>query len=199
MTVRTRVAPSPTGDPHVGTAYMALFARALAHQHGGQFVLRIEDTDTARSTEASEQNILSSLAWLGLTWDEGPDCGGPHGPYRQSERLSVYREHVDQLVRDGHAFHCFCTAERLSEMRAAQVAAKQTARYDGHCTSLSPEEIARRLSAGEENVVRMKVPDEGTCTFQDRLRGDISIAYSQVDMQVCSNLTGFRPITWRSW
>ena len=191
MTVRTRVAPSPTGDPHVGTAYMALFARALALQHGGQFVLRIEDTDVARSTEASEQNILSSLSWLGLTWDEGPDCGGPHGPYRQSERLSIYREHVDQLVQDGHAFHCFCTAERLSEMRAAQVAAKQTARYDGHCMSLSREETERRLSAGEENVVRMKVPHEGNCTFNDRLRGEISIDYAQVDMQVLLKSDGF--------
>ena len=170
---------------------MALFARALAHRHGGQFVLRIEDTDVARSTVASEQNILSSLRWLGLTWDEGPDCGGPHGPYRQSERLAIYREYVDQLVEDGHAFYCFCTADRLAEMRSAQIAAKETPRYDGHCMSLSKEEIARRIDAGEEYVIRMKVPDEGACTFQDRLRGEISIDYAQVDMQVLLKSDGF--------
>lgn len=170
---------------------MALFARALAHQKGGQFVLRIEDTDVARSTEASEQNILSSLQWLGLTWDEGPDCGGPCGPYRQSERLPIYREHVDRLVEDGHAFHCFCTSERLTQMRAEQMAAKQTARYDGHCMSLPAEEVAQRLSQGEEHVVRMKVPGEGTCTIHDRLRGEISIEYAQVDMQVLMKSDGF--------
>ena len=120
MTIRTRIAPSPTGDPHVGTAYMALFNRALARQAGGSFVLRIEDTDAERSTAASEQLILDSLRWLGLTWDEGPGVGGPHGPYRQSERLAIYREHVDQLIADGHAFVCFCTRERLEEMRAGQ-------------------------------------------------------------------------------
>jgi glutamyl-tRNA synthetase len=117
MKVRTRVAPSPTGDPHVGTAYMALFNRVFADSQGGEFILRIEDTDAARSTGESEQLILDSLRWLGLTWDEGPDVGGPHGPYRQSARKHIYQEHARRLVDEGNAFHCFCTGERLDEMR----------------------------------------------------------------------------------
>ncbi len=184
MVVRTRVAPSPTGDPHVGTAYMALFCLCMARQHGGQFVLRIEDTDAARSTPQSEAVILDSLRWLGLDWDEGPDKGGPFGPYRQSERLEIYREHVDQLVESGHAFHCFCTSERLDEMRAAQMARGETARYDGHCETLSANEVSERQSRGEASVVRMKVPRDGTCVVKDRLRGDIEIEWSQVDAQV---------------
>jgi glutamyl-tRNA synthetase len=129
-TVRVRIAPSPTGDPHLGTAYQALFNYAFARGRGGAFVLRIEDTDRARSTSESERAILDSLAWLGLRWDEGPDVGGPHAPYRQSERGSIYREHVDQLLEGGHAYRCFCTPERLAELRASQSGA-QTG-YDGH-------------------------------------------------------------------
>src|SRR5690348_5096907 len=120
MTVRTRVAPSPTGDPHVGTAFVALINYCFAKRNGGQFILRIEDTDRARSTEASERVILEALRWLGITWDEGPDAGGPYGPYRQSERLAIYREHADILMREGHAFRCYCTPERLEAMRAEQ-------------------------------------------------------------------------------
>jgi glutamyl-tRNA synthetase len=111
MTVRTRVAPSPTGDPHVGTAYIALFNLAFARQHGGQFILRIEDTDQTRSTSESEQKILDSLHWLGLEWDEGPDVGGPHGPYRQSERKGMYAQYAYDLVEKGHAFICYRTSE----------------------------------------------------------------------------------------
>ena len=118
MTVRTRVAPSPTGDPHVGTAYIALFNRCFAQQHGGQFILRIEDTDQTRSTAESEQMILDSLKWLGLTWDEGPDVGGPHGPYRQSERKGMYREYAETLIEKGHAFKCYRTSEELDVLRA---------------------------------------------------------------------------------
>src|SRR5579885_131759 len=118
--IRVRVAPSPTGDPHVGTAYAALFNRALARRHGGSFVLRIEDTDRTRYVEGSEQQVLETLRWLGLTWDEGPDIGGPYGPYRQSERLPRYREVADRLVRDGRAYHCWCSADRLAEMRFQQ-------------------------------------------------------------------------------
>ncbi len=184
MTVRTRIAPSPTGDPHVGTAYVALFNYCFAKTHGGQFILRIEDTDQARSTRESEGAILAALRWVGLEWDEGPDVGGPHGPYRQSERSALYREHADILLGKGHAFRCFCTAERLTEVRKAQMAAKQTPRYDGHCLSLSADESARRAAAGETHVVRMKVPDGGTCVVHDRLRDPIHIDYSQVDMQV---------------
>jgi glutamyl-tRNA synthetase len=189
--VRTRVAPSPTGDPHVGTAYMALFSYCFAKQHGGEFVLRIEDTDAARSTAASEKKILDSLEWLGLEWDEGPDVGGPRGPYRQSERLEIYRSHVDQLLSQGDAFHCFCSAEDLDAMRKEQMAAGQTARYDGRCASLTDAEVSAKLDAGEPSVVRMKVPGEGACQFDDQLRGSISIDWSQVDMQVLLKGDGF--------
>ena len=182
--VRTRVAPSPTGDPHVGTAYVALFNLAFARSHGGEFVLRIEDTDRARSTAASEAAILRALRWLGLDWDEGPDVGGPHGPYRQSERGERYTAAAERLLQDGHAFHCFCSAERLDDVRRAQQAAKQTPRYDGHCLQLSPEEVARRRAAGETSVVRMVVPDEGSCIVEDLFRDPIEIAWDQVDMQV---------------
>ena len=120
-TVRTRIAPSPTGDPHVGTAYIALFNLCFARQHQGQFILRIEDTDQVRSTKESEAQILSALKWIGLQWDEGPDVGGPHAPYRQSERSDIYRRHADELVQKGHAFHCFCSAERLDALRAEQM------------------------------------------------------------------------------
>ncbi|MDG2072917.1 MAG: glutamate--tRNA ligase [Pseudomonadales bacterium] len=184
MTIRTRVAPSPTGDPHVGTAYMALFSLCFARQAKGQFVLRIEDTDAARSTPESEQSILDSLRWLGLDWDEGPDKPGPYGPYRQSERLNIYKSHVDELLDKGHAFHCFCTQERLSEMRATQMQNKETTRYDGLCISLSKEAVDEKLAAGEEHVVRMKVPNDGTCVVKDGLRGEVPIEFSQVDMQV---------------
>ena len=150
--VRTRVAPSPTGDPHVGTAYMALFSYCFAKQHGGEFVLRIEDTDAARSTLASERKILDSLRWLGLEWDEGPDVGGPRGPYRQSERLEIYRSHVDQLLSQGNAFHCFCSAEDLDAMRKDQMAAGKTARYDGRCASLTDAEVSAKLEETESQL-----------------------------------------------
>ena len=124
MTVRTRIAPSPTGDPHVGTAYVALFNYAFARKHGGQFILRIEDTDRERSSTASEAMIFDALHWLGLPWDEGPDVGGPCGPYRQSERSEIYREHADELVARGAAYPCFCTRERLDALREEQKAKK---------------------------------------------------------------------------
>lgn len=184
MRVRTRVAPSPTGDPHVGTAYMALFSLCFARQHGGDFILRIEDTDVARSTTASEQEIMGALRWLGLDWDEGPDKGGDYGPYRQSERQNTYREYVDRLLKSGHAFHCFCSTERLDQMRTEQMKRGETARYDGHCISLSEKEVAERLGQSEPHVVRMKVPEEGTCIVKDKLRGDIEFDFSQIDMQV---------------
>ena len=182
--VRTRVAPSPTGDPHVGTAYVALFNLAFARSHGGDFVLRIEDTDRSRSTATSEQLILDSLRWLGLDWDEGPDRGGDAGPYRQSERGDLYAEHVDRLLEAGHAFRCFCSAERLDEVRRQQQLAKETPRYDGHCLGLSAAEVEQRMAAGEPSVVRMKVPSEGSCVIDDLFRGPIEIDWGQVDMQV---------------
>ena len=190
MKIRTRVAPSPTGDPHVGTAYMALFSYCYARQNGGEFVLRIEDTDKERSSEKSEQIILESLHWLGLEWDEGPDKGGPHGPYRQSERAEIYAEHVERLLAEGHAFHCFCTKERLDQVRSAQMSAGETTRYDGNCLALNGEEVKSRIDAGEAFVVRMKVPAEGECLVKDQLRGDIRFSWDQIDMQVLLKADG---------
>ena len=182
--VRTRIAPSPTGDPHVGTAYIALFNRCFAHQHGGDFVLRIEDTDRERSTSKSEQDILSSLKWLGLSWDEGPGCEGGAGPYRQSERSAIYAKHIQQLLDNGSAFRCFCSSERLDEVRKQQMLDKSQPGYDGHCLSLTREECESKQAAGDQHVIRMKIPQDGECEFEDILRGKVNIAWSQIDMQV---------------
>ncbi len=189
-TVRTRIAPSPTGDPHVGTAYIALFNLCFARQHGGQFILRIEDTDQLRSTRESEQQIYDALRWLGIEWDEGPDVGGPHGPYRQSERGAIYKKYSDELVSKGHAFPCFCSAERLDQVRAEQQARKETPRYDGHCMHIAADEAQRRIAAGESHVVRMKVPSEGICVVPDMLRGDVEIPWDRMDMQVLMKADG---------
>ncbi|MYD97700.1 MAG: glutamate--tRNA ligase [Gammaproteobacteria bacterium] len=191
MSVRTRVAPSPTGDPHVGTAYVALFNYAFARQHGGQILLRIEDTDRVRSSDTSETAILEALRWTGLDWDEGPDVGGPHGPYRQSERIDLYREHADTLLRTGAAFRCFCTQERLDALRRDQQARGETPRYDGHCLALDPAEASERAARGEAHVVRLDVPGTGTCRFNDGLRGEIEIPWAQTDMQVLVKSDGF--------
>ncbi|KIV68057.1 Glutamyl-tRNA synthetase [Pseudomonas sp. FeS53a] len=189
-TVRTRIAPSPTGDPHVGTAYIALFNLCFARQHGGQFILRIEDTDQLRSTRESEQQIFDALRWLGIEWDEGPDVGGPHGPYRQSERGEIYKKYAQELVDKDHAFPCFCTAERLDKLRAEQTERKETPRYDGHCMHLPREESAKRIAAGEPHVIRMKMPTEGVCVVPDMLRGDVEIPWDRMDMQVLMKTDG---------
>jgi len=182
--VKVRIAPSPTGDPHVGTAFIALFNSAFAKSQGGKFILRIEDTDQVRSSKESEEAILSSLRWLGLEWDEGPDVGGPNGPYRQSERSEVYKKYSDQLVNDGHAFHCFCTSDRLDRLRREQKLNSQPPGYDGLCSGFTKEEVAERHAKGEISVVRMHVPREGTCNLTDMLRDPIAIDWKQVDMQV---------------
>ena len=188
--VRTRIAPSPTGAPHLGTAYMALFNLAFARKHGGQFILRIEDTDRQRSSTESEQAIFDALRWTGIEWDEGPDCGGDFGPYRQSERLSLYEQEINRLLKQEDAYRCFCSAERLNEVRARQMAEKQTPRYDGHCLSLSAEESIKRAE-NEPFVVRMKIPQSGQCTFVDELRGEVSIDWAQIDHQVIRKTDGF--------
>jgi glutamyl-tRNA synthetase len=174
MSVRVRVAPSPTGDPHVGTAYMSLFNLAFARQQGGQFVLRVEDTDRARFREDSEQQVYDTLRWLGLEWDEGPDKGGPYAPYRQSERLDTYRPHVEKLVADGHAYHCWCSAERLREMREDQQRRKVPTGYDRLCHGKSETERAALPGFSPTPVVRMLVPDEPPLTFTDLIRGEVS-------------------------
>ncbi|EPC02598.1 glutamyl-tRNA synthetase [Litchfieldella anticariensis FP35 = DSM 16096] len=184
MTVRTRIAPSPTGDPHVGTAYIALFNLCFARQHGGQFILRIEDTDRVRSTAESEQMILDSLRWLGLEWDEGPDVGGPHGPYRQSERGELYAEYARQLIEAGHAFKCYRTSEELDELREARKAEGLHLALKPADLALPEDEVARRESEGWPFVVRMQVPDEGICVVKDMLRGTIEVDWAQVDAQI---------------
>ncbi len=185
MTVRTRIAPSPTGDPHVGTAYIALFNMCFARAHGGQFLLRIEDTDRARSTADSERAILDSLRWLGLEWDEGPDVGGEYGPYRQSERMELYGQYAQQLVEEGKAFVCYRTPQELDVLRERR-------REAGNSTALKPSdlqlpeaELERRRAAGEPYVIRMMVPEEeGACVIDDMLRGTIELDWSMVDAQI---------------
>ena len=189
--IRTRVAPSPTGDPHVGTAYIAMFNIAFAHKHGGDFILRIEDTDQNRYTPGSEQMIFDSLRWLGLDWQEGPDVGGPCGPYRQSERFNIYADYAKQLVEKGEAYYCFCTPERLENLRERQKAMKKAPGYDGHCRSLSKEEVEAKIAAGEPYVIRLKMPYEGETVIHDRLRGDIVFENSKIDDQVLLKADGF--------
>jgi glutamyl-tRNA synthetase len=173
MTVRLRVAPSPTGDPHVGTAYMSLFNLAFVRQQGGQFVLRVEDTDRARFQADSEAQVYETLAWLGLDWDEGPDKGGPCAPYRQSERLDTYQPFVEQLLADGHAYHCWCTPERLQEMREDQQRRKVPTGYDRLCLGKTYEDRAALSGAQDRPVVRMLIPDDVPLAFTDLIRGEV--------------------------
>ncbi len=186
----TRVAPSPTGDPHVGTGYVALFNWALAKRTGGRFILRIEDTDQARSRSEHEGAIIDALAWLGIEADESPRAGGDYGPYRQSERGEIYADHCGQLIEKGAAYRCFCTSERLAEMRAAQKAAKGQMGYDGLCRSLTAHESASRAADGEPHVVRLAVDKSGVTRFTDLLRGEIEIQNREVDDQVLLKTDG---------
>jgi glutamyl-tRNA synthetase len=187
--VRVRVAPSPTGDPHVGTAYMSLFNLAFARQQGGQFLLRVEDTDRARFRADSEQQVYDTLHWLGLEWDEGPDKGGPCAPYRQSERLETYRPHVDRLLADGHAYLCWCSGERLAQMREEQQKRKVPTGYDRLCVGKTAQERAQLPGFSEQPVVRMLVPDDPPLHFTDLIRGDVSAP--RPDDQVLLKADGF--------
>ncbi len=190
MTVRTRIAPSPTGDPHVGTAYIALFNLCFAKQHGGKFILRIEDTDQTRSTSASEQAIFDSLRWLGLDWDEGPDVGGEFGPYRQSERKDIYVKHVDQLLEAGHAFKCYRTSDELNVLRAERKEAGIHTALKPADLALPADVVAERESANAPYVVRMNVPTDGICEVSDMLRGTIECDWSLVDAQILMKSDG---------
>ncbi len=183
MNVVTRVAPSPTGDPHVGTAYVSLFNWAWAKRHGGRFILRIEDTDQSRSKPEYETAIYSALAWLGVTADESPEAGGDHGPYRQSERREIYSEYAEKLIESGHAYRCFCTSERLAALRVEQKAAKANLGYDGFCRGLEAGESASRAQT-EQHVVRLAVDKGAETRFDDLLRGEIVIQNATVDDQV---------------
>lgn len=189
--IRVRIAPSPTGDPHVGTAYIALFNYVFAKKNNGKFILRIEDTDQTRSQSSSEEKILSGLKWLGLDWDEGPDKEGAFGPYRQSERLGTYKEHIDSLVEKGKAYPCFCSGERLAELRERQKSEGLQTKYDGHCRSLSPVQVQALKDEGKACVYRLRVPDEGVSSFKDELRGRIEINHSQLDDQILIKSDGY--------
>ena len=178
--MRLRFAPSPTGQLHVGNARTALFNWLLARNQGGTFILRIEDTDRERSTRQSELSILEDLRWLGLDWDEGPDAGGAVGPYRQSERFPLYREHADRLLANGHAYHCFCSPEQLEADRQAAIAAARPPRYTGRCRALTLEAVHLRLTAGEPAVVRFRVPEHRAVTFDDVVRGPVTINTDEI-------------------
>jgi glutamyl-tRNA synthetase len=177
---RVRIAPSPTGRFHIGNARTALYDFLLARQTGGQFVLRIEDTDRKRFDPDAEREIKDSLRWLGLDWDEGPDVGGPHAPYRQSERVDIYHQHAQQLIDSGHAYYCFCSPERLAEVRKQQQQRKEPPHYDGLCRRLDPAEAAAKASS-EPHVIRFKTPHEGTTTAVDMLRDPITVENSTID------------------
>jgi glutamyl-tRNA synthetase len=190
-TVRTRMAPSPTGEYHVGHIATLLKNYAFAHKHGGQFVLRIEDTDQERKVEGAVEKILKVITDYGLDWDEGPQKEGPFGPYVQSERLPLYEKYAKMLVDNNQAYYCFCSRDRLTELRDQQRANKQQPRYDRHCRNLSLDEVAAKLEAGEEHVIRLKVPDNQDITFTDLIRGDITFNSSEVDDQVLMKSDGF--------
>jgi glutamyl-tRNA synthetase len=179
--VRVRFAPSPTGHTHLGSGRTALYNYLLARQTGGQFILRVEDTDQKRYVPGAEEELVESLHWLGLDWDEGPDVGGPYAPYRQSERREIYQYYARKLVENGHAYYCFCTPERLEKVRQEQHRRKETALYDGTCRRLDPDEALRRVASGEKHVIRFKMPRDGNITVYDRLRGNITVENRMLD------------------
>lgn len=182
--IRVRFAPSPTGHTHLASGRTALYNFLYARQQGGQFILRIEDTDRKRYVEGAEQELLDSLRWLGLEWDEGPDKGGPYGPYRQTERKEIYQEYAQKLIEMGHAFYCFCTPEKLERDRQEAMARKETPLYSGTCRVIDPVEAARRVAAGERHVIRFKAPREGSTTVVDLLRGPITVENRMLDDSV---------------
>lgn len=191
MSVRVRIAPSPTGDPHVGTAYMALFNLIFARWKQGRFILRIEDTDRSRSRTEYEENIYKALRWCGLEWDEGPDIGGPFGPYRQSERTEIYQRYANELLEKERAYKCFCTADDLEEMRLVQGKLGGRQGYDRRCRNLSEKEIKEKEEKGLPYVIRMKVPLTGECIYEDQIKGRISSPWADVDDQVLLKSDGF--------
>lgn len=191
MTVRVRIAPSPTGDPHVGTAYMALFNLIFAKHHKGKFILRIEDTDQKRSRPDYEENIYSALKWCGIHWDEGPDIGGPYAPYRQSERTEIYRQCTQELLDKDKAYKCFCTPQDLAEMREVQKNQGGRIGYDRRCRNLSPEEIKQREEAQLPCVVRLKIPLRGECVYEDAIKGRTTVPWADIDDQVLLKSDGY--------
>lgn len=189
--VRTRFAPSPTGFMHVGSLRTALYCYLLAKANKGQFLLRIEDTDQNRLVPGTVENIIECLNWANIPFDEGPTKPGNYGPYIQSERLPLYKKHALELIEKGLAYHCFCSAERLTQVREQQMANKLPPAYDKHCRNLPKEEVDKQLATGQPHVIRMKVPSEGACTFTDLIRGEVTISYKNVDDQVLMKSDGF--------
>ncbi len=187
--VRVRFCPSPTGDPHVGMIRTALFNWAYAKHTGGTFVFRIEDTDSARDSEDSYEMLLDSLRWLGLTWDEGPEVGGPFGPYRQSERMDIYADVASKLINAGHAYECFCSQEELEVAREIAKQEKRTPGYDGTCRQLSDDQKTAYRAEGRKPVIRFKMPGT-TCTWKDLVRGELSFAAEHVPDYVLVRATG---------
>ena len=190
MSVRVRFAPSPTGSLHIGSVRTTLYNYFIARQRGGQLILRIEDTDQERLVAGAIDGIYDGLHWMGITWDEGPREGGPHAPYVQSERLPLYREHAARLVADGAAYFCFCSKERLEQMRKAQQARGEITRYDRRCRSIPPAEAAAR-AASEPHVVRLKVPEEGTIAIDDLVYGHVEWPLAAIEDQVLLKSDGF--------
>ena len=188
---RARFAPSPTGRTHLGSGRTALFDFLLARQTGGQFILRIEDTDRKRYKPETEKELIDSLHWLGLEWDEGPDIGGPHAPYHQSQRKEIYQDHARRLVEAGHAYYCFCSRERLERVRQEQRRRKEPPRYDGTCRRLDFDEAAACVTAGERHVIRFKTPQDGAITMVDRLRGAITVENQNIDDYIIVNSDGW--------
>lgn len=189
--VRVRVAPSPTGDPHVGTAYMALFNEIFARRFDGKMILRIEDTDQTRSRDDYESNIFTALKWCGIRWDEGPDVGGPYGPYRQSERTEIYRKYAEILLQTDYAYKCFATPQELQEMRAVANHLGYRGGYDRRYRSLTKEEVEAREKSGQPYTIRLKVPLSGECVFEDYSKGRVVFPWADVDDQVLMKSDGF--------
>ena len=187
---RVRFAPSPTGYMHIGSARTALDDYLLARQTGGAFILRIEDTDQKRYQDAAEQDIKDALDWLGIPPDEDPDRGGPHAPYRQSQRIQIYRDIAEELINKDQAYYCFCTSERLDQVREQQQKNNQTPHYDGVCRQLDKTEAAERAASGESYVIRYKSPQEGTTTAVDALRGEITVDNSTLDDMILIKSSG---------
>lgn len=189
--VRVRIAPSPTGDPHIGTAYIALFNYVFTKRHHGKFIIRIEDTDQKRYRPDSEAMILGALKWVGIKWDEGPDIGGPYAPYKQSERRETYKQYAEILLEKGHAYRCFCTPQRLDELRKIQQAQKIPTGYDRLCRDLPQEDIKLKIQENVSHVVRMKMATSGKTVFKDMLRGNIEFMNDGIDDQVLLKSDGF--------
>ncbi|HNB58041.1 MAG TPA: glutamate--tRNA ligase, partial [bacterium] len=191
MSVRVRYAPSPTGFLHIGGLRTALYNYLFARHHGGKFILRVEDTDRTRLVEGAVDDFMNMLAWAGIQVDEGPGIGGSFGPYYQSERLHLYKQYAEQLLAEGKAYRCFCTAERLDQMRKFQEKSKLPPKYDRTCLRLSAEEINKKIAAGEPHTIRMRVPDNTVIRFKDHIRGDVEFTSDNVDDQVLMKSDGY--------